>query len=323
MKTVRLGKTGLEVSRIGMGGIPIQRPSLDEAVKVIHRCLDLGVNFIDTAPAYGNSEERIGKAIAGRREQVILATKGHGRDKATAQEYLERSLKRLNTDYIDLWQFQNVSTFENYEQVLGPGGGMEAAQEALNAGKVRHIGISTHSLDVALKAVSSGYFETILFPFNFVANEAADELVPLARGHDVGFIAMKPFAASMVEDANLAIKYLMQFDNVVPIPGIQKVEEIEEIVDILNGSWELTPQERQETEEIRAQLGTQFCRQCEYCQPCLQGVHIITLINIPLIWNLFPHEWFLSSRYVTDAVESGRNCNQCGLRALVKQESRT
>jgi len=311
MKTVRLGKTGLEVSRVGMGGIPITRPSLDEAVKVIHRCLDLGINFIDTSPGYRDSEERIGKAIASRRDQVIIATKT-GHDKATALKYLERSLKWLNTDYIDLWQFLNVSNFDNYERVVGPGGGMEAAQEALQAGKIRHIGISSHSPDVALKAVSSGLFETIMFPFNFVENDAADKLVPLAREHDVGFIAMKPFAGSMLKNANLAIKYLLQFDNVLPNPGIEKVEEIEEIVAIVNGSWELTSQERQEMEEIRAELSARLCRQCEYCQPCLQGVRIVTLINIRRLWKLWPPEWLLSLRYVTDAVESWKNCNQCG-----------
>jgi predicted aldo/keto reductase-like oxidoreductase len=311
MKTVRLGKTGLEVSRIGMGGIPITRPSMDEAVKVIHRALDLGVNFIDTSPGYKDSEERIGKAIADRRDQVIIATKTYD-DKATTLKCLERSLKRFNTDYIDLWQFLNVSNFENYERVLGPGGGMEAAQGALEAGKIRHIGISTHSLDVALKAVSSGYFETIMFPFNFVANEAAEKLVPLAREHDVGFLAMKPFAGGMLKNANLVIKYLLQFDNVLPNPGIEKVEEIEEIVDIVNGSWELTSQERQEMEEIRAELSARLCRQCEYCQPCLQGVRIVSLINIRILWKLWSPEWLLSLRYVTDAVESWKNCNQCG-----------
>jgi predicted aldo/keto reductase-like oxidoreductase len=285
---------------------------MDEAVKVIHRCLDLGVNFIDTSPGYKDSEERIGKAIAGRRDQVIIATKT-GHDKATALKCLERSLKRLNTDYIDLWQFQNVSTFEDYERVLGPGGGMEIAQEALQAGKIRHIGISSHSPDVALKAVSSGLFETIMFPFSFVTNEAASKLVSLAKKHDVGFLAMKPFAGSMVNDANLAIKYLLQFDNVLPVPGIEKVEDIEENVDIVNGSWELTPQERQKIEDIRAELGTRLCRRCGYCMPCPQGVVLLPLINMHISWKLFPREWVLSWRYVTDGVESWKNCNQCGV----------
>lgn len=314
MKTVRLGKTGLQVSRIGFGGIPIQRLTEDEAVKVVQRCLDLGVTFIDTANAYTTSEERIGKAlaaIAGRRKQVVIATKTGGRDKATALEHLELSLSHLNTDYIDLWQFHGVSTFEAYEQVLGPGGAMEAAQEALQAGKVRHVGITSHSMDVALKAVASGHFETIQFPFNFVTSEPADRLVPLAQEHDVGFIAMKPFAGGMLDDANLAIKYLLQFDGVVPDPGIEKAEEIEEIVGIVNGPWEMTPQERQEMERFRAEVGTRFCRRCEYCQPCPQGVRISTLMNVRSFWKRFPRERFIGG-WVAEAVESGRNCIECG-----------
>jgi aryl-alcohol dehydrogenase-like predicted oxidoreductase len=161
MKTVRLGKTGLEVSRVGMGGIPIQRPPLDEAVRVIQRALDLGVNFIDTAYSYGAgmSEERIGKAIAGRREQVILATKGGWRDKATVMEHIERSRQRLKTDYIDLWQLHGVNSLEGYEGVLKPGGALEGAQEALKAGTIRHIGLSSHSPDVARAAIASGFLK--------------------------------------------------------------------------------------------------------------------------------------------------------------------
>jgi diketogulonate reductase-like aldo/keto reductase len=221
MKTVRLGKTDLEVSRIGMGGIPLTRPTKDEAIKLVQRALDLGITFIDTARGYGPSEERIGRAIAtiaNRREQVVIATKGGGRSKATALEHIELSLKHLNTDYIDLWQFHGINNLEYYEQILGPGGGMEGAQEALQTGKIRHVGFSSHSLDVALKAVASGHFETVQVPFNFVCNEAADELVPLAREYDIGFIAMKPFAGGMLRDANLAIIYLLQFEGVVPDP---------------------------------------------------------------------------------------------------------
>jgi uncharacterized protein len=254
MRSVRLGKTELLVSRVGFGGIPIQRLTEAEAVSVVQRCLDLGVTLLDTANGYTTSEERIGKAIAGRRHQVIIATKTAARDRATALQHLELSLKRLNTDYLDLWQLHNVSTPEAYDQVLGPGGAMESAQEALRAGKIRHIGISSHSLDMALKAVPSGRFETIQFPFNFVTDEAAEELLPLTRQHDVGFIAMKPMAGGMLTDARLAIKHLLQFDNVIPDPGIQTIEEIEEIAAIVNGHWELTPQEWREIERIRGEM---------------------------------------------------------------------
>ena len=181
MKKVRLGKTELEVTRVGFGGIPIQRLTEREAIRVVQRAMDLGVNFIDTANGYTTSEERIGKALAGRREQVILATKTGARDKERAAEHLELSLRRLQTSYIDIWQFHGVSSFENLERVLGPGGAMEAAQLALQAGKVRHIGMTSHSMDVALKAVPTGHFETLQFPFNFVTSEPAQELIPLCR----------------------------------------------------------------------------------------------------------------------------------------------
>ncbi len=308
---MRLGKTGLQVSRIGFGGIPIQRLTDEEAVKVVRRCLDLGVTFFDTANGYTTSEERIGKAIAGRRGRVVLATKTGARDKATAREHLHLSLKRLNTDYIDLWQFHGVSTFEAYDQVLGPGGAMETAREALQEGKIRHIGMSSHSMEVALKAVPSGYFETIQFPFNFVTREPALELLPLARKHDLGFIAMKPFSGGLLDRADLAIKYLLQFEGVLPDPGIEKVEEIEEIVKIVNGPWELTPQEWQELERMSQELGKRFCRRCEYCQPCPEGVRISTVMNIRSFWKRFPAARFFTGSFL-EAAESVEKCAECG-----------
>ena len=311
MKTVRLGRTGLTVSRVGFGGIPIQRLTDDEAVRVVRRCLDLGVTLLDTATGYSTSEERIGKAVVGRRAELIIATKTPARDKATALQHLELSLKRLNTDYIDLWQFHNVSTPELYEQVLGPAGAMEAAREALRAGKIRHIGMSSHSLDMALKAVPSGFFETIQFPFNFVTDEAAKELLPLARTHDVGFIAMKPFAGGMLNNARLTLKHLLQFENVVPDPGIQTVEEIEEIAEIVMGPWELTPEEIREMERTRVEVGTRFCRRCDYCQPCPKKVRISTVLSTQSFWKRFPPQRFFTG-FVADAVAGARLCGDCG-----------
>ena len=177
-----------------MGGMPIQRPPFDEAVRIIQRAIDLGINFFDTAAVYNDSEKRIGEGVQGHRDEVVLATKTLGRDKASALKDLDAGLRQLNTDYIDLWQIHNLCTSEQFDQVLGPGGAMEAAMEAKEEGKVRHIGMSSHNIDVALRGVSSGYFETVQFPFNYVLTKAAEELVPLAREHDVGFIAMKPFA---------------------------------------------------------------------------------------------------------------------------------
>ena len=169
MKKTRLGRTGLEVSRVGMGGIPIQRPPLEEAVRVINHALDGGINFIDTSIGYGDSEIRIGKAITDRRDEVVLATKGSWRDKATSEGHIDSSLKRLNTDHIDLWQFHNIRDPEAYKRAISPGGSIEAAREALDEGKILHLGFSTHNLEVALRGVESSLFETVQFPFNFIA----------------------------------------------------------------------------------------------------------------------------------------------------------
>jgi len=296
---------------VGIGGIAIQRPPLQEAIRVVRHALDLGVNLIDTAFGYGDSEERMGKALAGRREDVVLATKGSWRDKATAAEQIQTSLRRLDTDYIDLWQFHNISSLEGLRQVLGPGGALEAAQEALEAGAIRHIGFSSHNLDVACEGVSSERFETVQFPLNFVAREAVEKLVPLARECDVGFIAMKPFAGGNVRDANLAIKYLLQFDNVVPDPGVETADEIAEIVDIVNGSWEIADQEWSQMDAIRDELGTRFCRQCMYCMPCPEGVEIWLLTYMRTLHRLWPLERFLEG-WMADAAATGNQCVQCG-----------
>lgn len=312
MKSVRLGKTGLAVSRVAIGGIPLTRPSEAEAIRVVQRALDLGVNLIDTARGYGLSEARIGKAIAGRRDEVFIATKGWG-DKSTAAHCIEESLRQLSVDTIDLWQFHGINTMERYEEIVGPGGAMEAALEARQAGKIRHIGFSSHALSVALRAVASDRFETVQFPFSFIAEEPADELISLAQAHDVGFIAMKPFAGGRIRSANLAIRYLLQFDSVVPDPGVESVAQVEEIVGIAEeGVRPLTPAERQEMAEIRERVGTRFCRQCEYCMPCPQGVFICGVMYLPVLHEVWPEDWYFSWDYVRRSVESAERCVECG-----------
>lgn len=226
----------------------------------------------------------------------------------TALEHLSLSMKRLNTDYVDLWQFHNISTFAEYERVLDPGGAMEAAQEMLEAGRIRHIGLSTHSMDIALKAAVSGHFESIQYPFNFVNSEAAETLVPLVRKYDIGFIAMKPFAGGRLRDANLALKYLLQFDNVVPDPGVKKTEEVEQIADIVNGSWKLTSEDYQKMKKISEEVGTKFCHWCEYCMPCPQNVKIPVLMNARTIGSYAES----SDSEIMGALETGKKCVKCG-----------
>ena len=311
MEKIRLGKTGMMVSRLGFGGIPIQRLSEDGAVAVVRECIDLGINYIDTANGYTTSEERIGKAIAGRRDGLILATKTHARDRGGIERDLGLSLTRLGVDAIDLYQFHQVGDFKSLEMVLDPDGPMAVLEEAKRSGKIKHIGITSHSMDVAKEAVKSDRFETIMFPFNFITTEAADELLLLAREHDVGFIAMKPLGGGMLGNATLAFKYLLEYPDVVPIPGIEKASEMEEIVRIIEGSREMTEAEAQEMARLRDELGTRFCRRCDYCQPCTEEIAISTVMISDSFRKRFPPERFFTGR-IDDAMEKAAGCSECG-----------
>ncbi len=311
METIRLGKTEMMVSKLGFGGIPIQRLAEDEAVAVVRRCLDLGITFIDTANGYTTSEERIGKAISGKREKLILATKSGARTREGVESHLKLSLERLGVDYIDLYQFHGVSDSNALDTVLDPRGPMAAVEEARMAGVVKHIGITSHSMDVAKEAVKSDRFETIMFPFNFITCEPADELLPLAREHDVGFIAMKPLAGGMLDNATIAFKYLFQFPDVVPIPGIEKAHEIEELVKVLVGPRQMTDAEQQEMQRLREELGTRFCRRCDYCQPCTEEIAISTVMVSGSFTKRLPPERVFAGRFA-EVLEKAANCTECG-----------
>lgn len=312
LEKIRLGKTGLMVNRPGFGGIPIQRLAEDDAVTVVKRCLDLGVNYLDTANAYTTSERRIGKAIAGRnRADLVISTKSQSRNPDEVINHIKLSLQQLGTDYIDLFQFHNVSNFDTLEQVLAPDGLMAAVQETKQAGLVRHIGVTSHQHDVARAAIKSDRFETIMFPFNIITCEPAEELIPLTVAHDMGFIAMKPLAGGMLDNATLVFKYILQFPNVVPIPGIQFVPEIEEIVRVAEGLLQLTEAEQAEIQRLREKLGTTFCRRCDYCQPCTAGIAIALVMDVPsLIAKTQPDKVF-EDPFAGMLLKAG-DCVECG-----------
>jgi len=309
MEKVRLGRTDMMVSRIGFGGIPINGITEDDAIAVVKRSLDLGINYIDTAPMYGTSEERIGKAIAGR-EGVLLTTKTHAMNHEEVKNDLDNSLKTLGREAIDLYQFHSVSDFKTYESITAPNGLLSVVQEARQAGKIKHIGISSHQIDVAKAAIISGYFETIMFPFNFIANEAADELLPLAREHDVGFIAMKSLAGGRIDNIKIAMKYLFQFPDIVVLPGIGKIEEIEEIIGILEDP-QMTPAEQDEMLRLREQLSPRFCRHCDYCQPCSQNLAIVMLMDFEAISRAFSPERLYEGDFA-ETFKVAATCDDCG-----------
>lgn len=312
MRKFELGKTGLMVTRIGFGGIPIQRCTEDEAVAIVKKALDVGINFIDTSRAYSTSEERIGKAITGRpREAIILATKSLRRTREEIQKDLEASLRNLNVRYVDLYQFHQVADSNDLARVLAPDGPMAVVQEARRAGLVKHIGITSHNMDTAREAVKSGRFETLMFAFNFITPEVATDLLPLCRERNVGFIAMKPLSGGMVDNVRVAFKYLLQFPDVLPIVGIQRAEELDQILDVVNGPPEMTAAELADMERIRKQLGNRFCHRCDYCQPCTENIPISSILHTRSMWRRFPPERVFAEP-MQKLMEQAVACSNCG-----------
>ena len=312
MDKVRFGKTNLQVSKIAFGGIPIQRLSIDEAVKVVQGVIGLGINFLDTANAYSDSEEKIGVAIKGMpRESLIIATKSMALDKKTLTEHLDLSLKRLKTDYIDIYQLHNVSSTESYDKVFAEGGAFEGLEEAVKAGKVRHRAFSSHSIPITLRIMREGKFSVVQLPFNYVDDEAAKEAIPLAKELDMGFIAMKPFGGGMLSDAGMSIRYLSQYDNIVPDPGIEKLSEMEEIVRIVESGEKFSEADAKAIEELRLQMSGQWCHRCEYCLPCPQNISIVGVLNLESLTKRFNRKSVLNM--VGQAMDDAKNCTGCGV----------
>jgi predicted aldo/keto reductase-like oxidoreductase len=313
VEKIKLGKTGMMVTRLGFGGIPIQRLNEADAVKVVQKCLDLGINYLDTANGYSTSEERIGKAVKGRRHDVFIATKTMPGTADIIEKNLELSLKRLDTDYIDLYQFHGINDKATLDKILDPENGLyKVFEKAKKAGKIRHIGITSHQMDAAKAEIKSGRFETIMFPFNFITNEPAKQLLPLCHEQEMGFIVMKPLAGGMLDNATIAFKYLLQFPDVVTIPGIQKIREIEEIAAIYEGPQKITAAERKEMRRMTEELGTRFCRRCDYCQPCAQEIPISLIMTFPTFVKRLPPDWYLKNPFIPSGMEKAANCTECG-----------
>lgn len=326
MDKVRLGRTNLMVSRIGFGGIPIQRCTEDDAIAVVKRCLDLGITYIDTANSYTTSEGRIGKAIMGRnRKELIIATKSGARNCEGVKTHLANSLKMLGTDYIDLYQFHGVNDMKNLDMVLDLKGPISVIEKAMKDGIIKHLGISSHNSDVAKKAVQTDRFETLMFPFNFVTSEPVADLIPLCRQHDIGFIAMKPLAGGMLDNATLAFKYLLQFPDVVPLVGIEQTHEIDEITGLLGKSWKLTVTEKRQLNKMKKEMGSKFCRRCDYCQPCTAGIPISNVMNYPSFMKRMPPERVFSTvlEPVMEKVYDCQDCGECEERCPFKLPIRT
>ena len=312
MRQIVLGKSGLVVSAVGFGGIPIMRVSEAQAERAIHAALDLGVNFIDTAAGYGDSQKKIGLAIRGRRDGLVLATKSGEKTKDAVAADIERSRREMGVDVVDLFQFHGISGRAAWTEMSAPGGGLEAVLEARDKGHVAHIGFSSHSLDGAMDLLDDSVFETIQFPFNLVTREPDEALIPKARRNRLGFIVMKPLCGGMYDDAELAFGFLNHYPDLVPIPGIERPEEIEQIVPLVNSRKLLSGDDKDRAEQIAADLGKVFCRRCGYCLPCPNDIPVPMAMNFEGFLKRFPPENVSGlARQIVDTVDNCDQCRQC------------
>lgn len=306
-----LGKTGLRVSRLGLGGIPIQRIDAEgtkELVKYLHSA---GVNYIDTARGYSVSEEYLGYALEGIRQDFVLATKSMARTKEAMTADIETSLKNLRTDHIDLYQIHNPSPAD-IETVQAPGGALEALMEAKAAGKIRHIGITLHPEELLKIAVDLPWAETIMFPYNLIETQA-EEMLRVCAERNIGFIDMKPLAGGAIDDATLALRYICSNPDVtVVIPGMATVEEAKQNLAAVNASAPLTDAEQEKILTIRNTLGTQFCRRCNYCAPCTAGISIYSQFLFEGYYNRYHLKDWASARYAAQAKKAS-DCVECGV----------
>ena len=305
-----LGKTGLRVSRIGFGGIPIQRIDAEGTRALMQALVEKGVNYIDTARGYTVSEEYLGYGLEGIRDKFVLATKSMSRDKESMARDIEISLANLRTDYIDLYQLHNPK-LEELDVIFSENGAIQALRQAKAEGKIGHIGITAHSAAVFEKALEYDEIETVMFPYNIVESQG-EELIARCREKNVGFICMKPLAGGAIEDGRLALRYILANDNVtVAIPGMAEVKELEQNLAAAEDTSSLTEEEKAVFEKVRAELGQNFCRRCNYCAPCAAGINIPSVFLFQGYLRRYGLAGWARERYATLPVKASA-CVQCG-----------
>lgn len=309
MEIVRLGKTNIFVKKLGWGGIPIQRVGEEEAIKVIKEVVDMGVDLLDTARAYTNSEERIGRALPEVKRTVILSSKSHVRTEKIYDDVL-LSLKNLQVKKINIYHLHNVSSFSDYEKVMDLGGAYQGLKRAQDEGLIDHLGITSHSLPVLERAIMDEKFSVIMACYSFLEPAAAEKIFPLAKEKDVGILAMKPFSGGVIENVGAALRYVLATPDIVAIPGSETLAKAKENWEIFQSGAALNDEDRAYIEKLRKEFDRQFCRRCDYCQPCTQQINIQLMLGIKSVVKRFgnPEE----IKWVKDVVEKARNCTECG-----------
>lgn len=307
---VRLGRTEIVVNKNGFGALPVQRVGKTEAVRLLQKAFDGGIRFFDTARAYSDSEEKLGAAFEGIRERLFIATKSGAKTGQDLEKDLEKSLSLLRTDYIDIYQFHNPSFCPR----PGDGSGLyEAALAARKAGKIRHIGITNHRLGIAMEAIESGLYETLQFPFSYLSTEKDEELVRACQKADMGFIAMKALSGGLITNSAAAYAHAAQFENVLPIWGVQRESELDEFLSYIGNPPVMSPKIREIIEKDRAELSGEFCRGCGYCMPCPAGIVINNCARMSLLLRRSPSAGWLGEEWQErmKKIEDCLHCNQC------------
>ncbi len=308
MEKITLGRTGLVVNRNGFGALPIQRISKEDAGYLLRKAYENGINFFDTARFYTDSEEKIGAALADVRENIIIASKTAATTVEGFWKDLETSLTLLCTDYIDIYQFHNPA----FCPKPGDGTGIyEAMLEAKAQGKIRYIGITNHRLAVAKEAIESDLYDTLQFPFSYLAADTEFELVQECEKKNMGFIAMKALSGGLIQDSALAYAYMAQFDNVLPIWGVQRESELDEFISYQDMPPVLTEKMLAKIEEDKKQLSGEFCRGCGYCMPCPAGIEINNCARMSLMLRRAPHSVYLTKEW-EEKMKKIENCIHCG-----------
>lgn len=308
MEKIRLGRTGLMVTRSSFGALPIQRVTFEEAKKLLFKAYNNGINFFDTARAYSDSEEKIGYSLADVRKNIILATKSFAQDRKTLLAHLETSLKNLKTDYVDILQLHNPAALPDPDDPESIYAGL---MEAKKKGMIRFAGITNHRIKLAMEAIDSGLYDTMQFPLSSISSDIDLEIIEQCKNKDVGLIAMKAMAGGLISNAASTFAFLRQFENVVPIWGIQKEEELDEFLELEKnppaldeGLWNVIKKDRTE-------LAGDFCRGCGYCLPCPAGIDIPTQARITLLLGRAPYQQFMTDEF-RDKMQLINNCIECG-----------
>ncbi|MFH1311704.1 MAG: aldo/keto reductase [Candidatus Eisenbacteria bacterium] len=307
----RLGRTGISVSMLGFGGIPIMRVTQDEATAVIKRALERGIDFFDTARGYGDSEKKIGTALATHAAKVVLASKSPKRTREEMLEDFNQSLSDLGIDVIDLYQVHCVNKADELATVMAPGGALEALEELRSEGRVRFVGITSHNLGILKQAIGTNRFDTIQVLYSFVEDGAGKEVIPLALEKDLGVIAMKPLGGGCIEQCDVAIRYVLSTPGVIAIPGMAAVDEVDRNVEAASDLRPLTAAELDDAERTRTELGKTFCRRCDYCQPCPKDIPIALMLHIDSIRKRVG-ETFMRNEEYRDVLDKANGCDECG-----------